>query len=82
MAILSKLHRQEVLADFIREGGSFNKITKSDLSAAIAALDDYLATNTATINSNLPKLVRDSLTLGQKSQLLMMVLQQRMQRGS
>lgn len=49
-------------------------LTKADLLAAVAAWDDYLDTNVATINQALPQPARGALTTDQKVALFKFVL--------
>jgi len=48
-------------------------ITKVDLRAAVDALDSFLDTNAAAINSAIPQPARGSLTTAQKARLLALV---------
>lgn len=86
MAVLSDADRALCYSAFIQEIGSlrepFNGITKTDLRAAVNALDDFLVTNAATINAAIPQPARASLTTAQKARLLRWVVYYRFIKGA
>lgn len=86
MAVLSDADRLKCYSDFINEIGSgreaFNGVTKTDIRAAVNALDDFLVTNAATINSAIPLPARTSLTTAQKARLMRWVVFYRFIKGA
>lgn len=52
-------------------------ITRPQLAAAVAAVDQWVSDNTASFNSALPAAARSSLTASQKARLLLAVVRQR-----
>lgn len=83
MAVLADQDRADCCADYQRDPlmGPIG-VTKPDLRAALNALDDFLNTNAATINSAIPLPARTSLTTAQKAMLLMYVVQKRYIKGA
>lgn len=80
MAVLSDSDRAAVNADLNRAISQLKQdvtITKSDLRAAVNALDDFLNTNAAAINNALPTAAKNGLTVQQKALLLMAVVARR-----
>ena len=81
MALLSDLERALIWSEFMAERSSakdsFGAITKSDLRAAVDALDQYLSDNGATINAAISQPARSVLTTPQKALLLRFVIAQR-----
>lgn len=71
-ALASKLYQMEIST--LREGHS---LFKSDLRAAIDALDVFLDNNAAAINAAIPPPARTLLTVKQKARLLVYVIRQR-----
>lgn len=57
-------------------------LTKAELRAAVDALDDYLNTNAATINTAIPLPARTILSSPQKAMLLNYVVLRRYGAGS
>lgn len=86
MAVLSTADRQDACADLMREISEarepFGALTKGDLRAAINALDDWLHTNAATINTAIPQPARGALTASQKARLLARLITKRFVRGA
>jgi len=84
MALLSDPDRAEVNAEYQRDGrmGACGVVTKADIRAAINALDAFLNTNAAAINTAIPNPARSALTASQKALLLVHVIQKRYFRGS
>jgi len=80
MAILSDPDRADLWADFMRDQSidrAALALTKTDLRAAVNALDQFLSDNAAAINSAIPQPARGALTVQQKAKLLMFVIQKR-----
>lgn len=80
MAVLSDADRAEVRHEFGEEMSRVREacgITKSELRAAVNALDDFLHTNAATINNALPEPAKSTLTTSQKARLLKLVITRR-----
>jgi hypothetical protein len=82
MAVLPDTDRFEVWAQMMSDQGNitgqpFGALVKADLRAAVNALDDFLETNTATINAAIPQPARAELTVQQKALLLQFVIARR-----
>jgi len=80
MAVLSDAQRAELHAEHMRELSiNFESlaITKTELRAAVDALDDWLNDNAAAVNNALPAAAKAGLTTQQKARLLMYVVRQR-----
>ena len=80
MAVLADGARLEVWAELMRKwsaDGQAVGVTKADLRAAVNAIDDWLNTNAAALNSALPQPARGALTTAQKAILLTYVVQRR-----
>lgn len=81
MAVLSDQQRAELVADYQRDCSrdreSFGALTKAELRAAADAIDIYLNTNAAAINSAIPQPARGVLTTAQKARLLTAVVRKR-----
>lgn len=78
MAVLNEFNRAALWAEFQRaDTGALGAVSKADLRAAVNALDDFLDTNAATINSAIPQPARAELTVKQKALLLMFVIARR-----
>jgi len=85
MAVLPDADRMEVWAQMMREtsrSGEPLAVLKADLRAAVNALDGFLNTNAAAINSAIPLPARTALTTPQKARLLMFVIEQRYVKGA
>jgi hypothetical protein len=85
MAVLADADRVELWATYMQEAGNLRELlplTKSDLRAAVDALDDFLNANAAAINSAIPLPARAVLTVPQKARLLMFVIRQRYIKGA
>ena len=82
MATLTEAKRKELLAQYMSSGemGSMS-VTKADLLAAVAALDQFLETNRTAVNSAIPQPARAALTTNQKIRLLKFVLDLRLIEG-
>ena len=85
MATLSTEQRRALWAELMQElsrDGQTVAITKDDLRAAVDALDTWLDTNAATINTAIPQPARGALTTAQKARLLMFVVRARYTGGA
>lgn len=70
MAVLPDNDRADVWADFMRKISDAREscaVNKTDLRAAVDALDSFLETNAAAINGAIP---RANLTAAQKARIL------------
>lgn len=78
MAVLSEEQRKKAWAEFMYDRfvseGQLGNLLKTDLKAAVDALDDFLDTNALTINNAIPQPARGALTTKQKALLLMYVV--------
>lgn len=70
MAVLADADRVAVWAQWMRLNAEDCSITKADVRAAVDALDSFLDSNAAAINSAIPQPARGALTAGQKARLL------------
>lgn len=80
MAILPDSDRIGLWAEVMRVFSDAHEtctINKTDLRAALNAVDDWADSNAASYNSALPLPARTSLTARQKARLLMIVLRRR-----
>jgi len=78
MAVLPDNDRLAVWAQYMRESrDAHGALTKADIRAAVDAIDGFLNTNAAAINSAIPQPARGALTTAQKARLLMYVIQRR-----
>jgi hypothetical protein len=80
MATLSEAQRAaisgEIQGDWSRVWEQV-AIKKSDVLAAVAAIDSFFDTNAAAINNALPAAAKAGLTTAQKARLLMLVVRHR-----
>lgn len=84
MAVLADQDRFDLWADYMRDravGAVGGTMSKADLRAAVNALDDFMNTNAAAINSAIPLPARTVLTQAQKALLLVYVIQKRYIKG-
>jgi len=81
MAVLSETERRlawsEYMYDSAISNGSLGSLLKTDLRAAIDAMDDFLNTNAGAINTAIPLPARSALSTKQKALLLMYVVARR-----
>ncbi len=85
MSVLPDADRIKAWADLMRKFSDDRQsitITKTDLRAAVDALDSWIDANAATINAALPQPARGNLTTQQKAILLMYVITQRYLSGA
>ncbi|HXV42414.1 MAG TPA: hypothetical protein VEC96_05090 [Anaerolineae bacterium] len=77
MAILSDAERKELWAEFMQLNNESIGITKTDLRAALNAIDSWVDNNTASFNTAIPQPARSALSARQKAWLLMLVVERR-----
>lgn len=81
MAILNPTQRNSISASYQQEKSSIREIlpgiTKIDLLNAVNALDNWFDDNSTAINLAIPQPVRGALSLQQKLDLVLKVLQKR-----
>ena len=85
MATLTTDQRQTLWAELMQElsrDGQTVAITKADLRAAVDALDAWLDTNAAAINTAIPQPARGALTTAQKARMLTFVVRARYAGGA
>lgn len=85
MAELSSEDRQELWAEYMRELSQEAEplaLTKTDLRAAVDALDSFFHNNAATVNNAIPQPARSALTTEQKARLLLFVIRKRYIKGA
>lgn len=85
MAILDDNDRSLVHTSIMRDLSARRdpiSITKADLRAAVNALDNYLNSNAASINTAIPQPARSNLTSSQKALILMYVIEKRYVTGA
>jgi len=77
MAVMTDPQRLIAWAKFMRRRlGDWN-VTKTDLRAALDALDDWFDTNASTVNNIFPEPFKSNATTAQKAALLAYVLLER-----
>lgn len=85
MAVLTTEQRRSLWAEMMRElsrDGETVGVTKTDLRAAVDALDTWLDTNAATINTAIPQPARGALSAAQKARMLMFIVRYRYTEGA
>lgn len=82
MAVLSEQDRFDVWADLMCQNTSTVAITKTQLRAAVDAIDAWFDANAGTLNSALPTAARNGLTTPQKAALLSFVIAKRYMSGA
>jgi hypothetical protein len=83
MAVMPTADRADCATDFMRNpdaGESFG-ITKTELTAAVNAADQWASDNAASFNTALPVAARTGLTAAQKARLLQWVIRWRWLKG-
>lgn len=80
MAILDATNRARTVAQWMRDNVETCSFTKSALTAALAATDQWIEDNTAAFNTALPLPFRTSATTLQKNVLFAYVLMRRIGR--
>lgn len=83
MAVLSAQQRIDCAAEWQRNFavGETISVTKTDLKAALDAIDSWVDTNTASFNTAIPQPARANLTAAQKARLLLYVVRKRFETG-
>ncbi len=85
MAVLSDADRAIVTTAFMSqcsgERRTFGAVVKADVRAMFDALDNFLNTNAATINNQIPTAAKTALTANDKALALQLLLQQRYRSG-
>lgn len=85
MAILSDTIHTEISgryqSDLSRIRETLSGVTKSDIKAAIVAVDQWVQDNKTSFNNALPTATKNNLTASQKSQILVYVMERRFQEG-
>jgi len=79
MAVLSDSDRITVWAEFLRNGQGDLGLTKSDVRAAVDAIDSWMDSNAGSLNSAIPQPARGVLSTRQKAALLKAVVTKRYQ---
>lgn len=80
MAVLADSDRVAIWADIMRlmsDERESCSITKTDLRAALNAVDDWVDANAAAFNSAIPQPARSALSARQKARLLAYVVRRR-----
>lgn len=57
-------------------------VTKADIQAAIAAVDDWVENNKVSFNNALPTAAKNALSTAQKAKLLLYVVRRRYEVGA
>lgn len=57
-------------------------LTKADVQAAVAAVDDWVVANSAAFNTAIPTAARNALSPAQKSRLLSYIVKKRYETGA
>lgn len=82
MSILSDSDRADTLMEWMRDNTSLlGTVTKTDLRAAVDALDAFMNTNAVAVNNAIPQPARGQLTTSQKAKLLVYVVTKRWIKG-
>lgn len=77
MVLLSDTARQRVMAQWMRDNRSAVAFTKPDLAGGIAAIDQWVEDNLASLNNALPAGFKANATLAQKIDVFCDVLRRR-----
>lgn len=70
MAALSNEDRRRVWAHFMRQSFGGAAVTKAQLRGAVDAVDDFLESNAAALNTAIPLPARTGMTAAQKAALV------------
>jgi hypothetical protein len=76
MTVLSNAERIEIWSHSMRQGHQLS-ISKTELKAAIDAVDDWVDSNAVSYNNALPVAARTNLTVNQKAGILAYVAAKR-----
>lgn len=86
MAVLDSATRVAIGALFQADAShsceALTSLTKADIQAAIAAVDDWVVNNTSSFNGAIPLAARTNLTAAQKARLLLYVVRRRYETGA
>jgi hypothetical protein len=77
MAVLSDALRRAIWQEFMQVNADPIGITKADLRAAVDAIDSWVDSNAASLNSAIPQPARGNLNSAQKARLLAFVAMKR-----
>jgi len=81
MAVLTEAERRRAWAEFmydrLNSDGTLSTLLKTDIKAAVDAIDDFLNGNMSGLNNALPEPAKSVLTVKQKALLLMYVVGRR-----
>ncbi|MFI7449554.1 hypothetical protein ACIBQX_18805 [Nonomuraea sp. NPDC049714] len=78
---LTALNRARVLNHWMRTNSAqLPAVTKPDLAAAVAAMDDWLDANVASLNAAMPQPARAELGVAMKLEILAFILMRRANR--
>jgi hypothetical protein len=77
MPLLDDANRKQVMAKWMRDQFGTVSITKADVRAAVDALDAWVDTNGAAVNTAIPQPARGALSLAQKSLIFCYVVMRR-----
>ena len=77
MAVLPEAERGLAHSEFMQANLEGLALTKADLRAAVDALDTFMHTNAAALNTAMPQPARSALSTAQKAHMLMIVIQRR-----
>lgn len=61
---------------------TFGSLTKADVQAAVAAIDDWAVANASSFNAAIPLPARTALTAAQKASLFVRVIKRRYETGA
>jgi Ni2+-binding GTPase involved in maturation of urease and hydrogenase len=73
MAVLSDALRRAIWQEFMQVNADAVGITKADLRAAVDAIDTWVDSNAASMNTAIPQPARSGLSAAQKARLLAFV---------
>lgn len=86
MAVMTSPERVLVGAQFQSDSSQARDVLagvlKTDVQAAVAAIDDWIVANAAAFNNTLPAAAKANLTAAQKANLLARVLKRRYETGA
>ncbi|MEV0149101.1 MULTISPECIES: hypothetical protein [unclassified Nonomuraea] len=75
---LTAVNRTRVLNQWMRDNTiALPAVTKADLAAAVAAMDDWLDANVTSFNAAIPQPARAQLTTAMKYEVLTYILMRR-----
>lgn len=73
---------QQFQSDVSRDREPFGALTKTDIRAAVNAIDDWVVANAAAFNAAIPQPARGALTAAQKARLLSLIVARRYSTGA